>query len=344
MAEPKLEQQDNQSELDVLKKRIDELELSIGVLNPRNMAGLRTKDLQQATRANLFGDGSDGDVIVSTEINLERDMFYNNLTVESTGIINTKSFRIFVKDQFIKKSGGILRNNGNIGGNGTVPNGGIAGTAVAAGSLVGGLAGSAGGYGGSAAIAGYPGLSALKSLGSAGSGGGRGGLGSSGGNQRSGGDGGSQTGIVYNIPNSFFSAYYLLDTLPSITAMTISAGGGGGGGGYGQSTSGGGGGSGSNGGIIWIAANRMFIEGENEIQANGGTGGNGANASHTDGGGGGGGAGGSGGVIILIYGERTGTGTLSVAGGEGGTGGTSSTPGVDGSTGQTGKTYLIQIQ
>jgi len=365
MAEPKLEQQDSQSELDVLKKRIDELELSIGVLNPRNMAGLRTKDLQQATRANLFGDGSDGDVIVSTEINLERDMFYNNLTVESTGIINTKSFRIFVKDQFIKKPSGIIRNNGNNGGDGadgdsTNSNlniGGTAGTAVASGSLVGGLAGSAGGKGNNGGAAGNAGADAAKSLGSAGTGGGSGGS-SPGYPGWAGGNGGSQTGTVFNIPNSFSSAYYLIDTLPTISAFTISAGSGGGGGGscnvsgdYG----GGGGGSGSNGGIIWIAANRIFIEGENQIQANGGNGGDGGDAYNSVSavsGGGGGGAGGSGGVIMLIYGEKTGTGTLQVAGGTGGSGGlgyASGNPypsgdGNDGTAGATGKTYLIQVQ
>ena len=359
---PEIEQQDTPSPIEELQKRMEDIEMSLGVFNPRNLGGLRTKDLQQATRANLFVDGSDGDVVVSTSINLSRDMFYNNLTVEDGGIINTKSFRIFIKEQFTKKPGGIVRNNGSDGGdggNGTAAggSGGLAGdaaTAVASGSLSAGVAGSAGGKGGAAgennAVVGVVGIDADKSLGSAGSGGGGGGSSDSYAG-KAGGGGGSQTGTVFNIPNSFFSSYYLIDSLPSIVALTLSAGSGGGGGGGGSignpyGDAGGGGGSASPAGMVWIAANRMFIEGENEIQCTGGDGGNGGNAytpSARPGGGGGGGAGGDGGVIILIYGEKTGTGTISVAGGTGGTGGTGENSGVTGGTGTTGKTYLIQI-
>ena len=356
---PKIEEQDTSSPIEELQKRMEDIEMSLGVFNPRNLGGLRTKDLQQATRANLFGDGSDGDVVVSTSINLTRDMFYNNLTVESGGIINTKSFRIFVKDQFIKKPGGILKNNGNNGANGNTTTGGAGGVAVASGSLPGGIAGGDGGRGGNTGSYGEPGddgTDASKSLGSAGSGGGGGGNGSSGFgySASAGGDGGSQTGTVFNIINSFFSAYYLIDILPSIVALTISAGSGGGGGGGSSTTHRtSGGGAGSTGGLIWIAANRMFIEGTDEIQCDSGNGGNGVdgNDGNPAEGGGGGGAGGSGGVIILIYGEKTGTGTLSVDKGAGGTGGTGGTgvyedghPGSPGTAGTTGKTYNIQIQ
>lgn len=45
-----------------------------------------------------FGDGSDGDVVVNSSITLTRDMFYNNLTIQSGGKINTNYFQIFVKD------------------------------------------------------------------------------------------------------------------------------------------------------------------------------------------------------------------------------------------------------
>ena len=351
--EPKIEEQDTLSPIEELQKRMEDIEMSLGVFNPRNLGGLRTKDLQQATRANLFGDGSDGDVVVSTSIDLTRDMFYNSLTVEAAGIINTKSFRIFVKDQFIKKPGGIVRNNGNAGDNGgdyintfgPIPGG----AAVAAGSLPGGVAGSVGGTGSNPGNAGTVGVGTDKSLGSAGSGGGGGGAGISypGG---AGGSGGSQTGTIFNFPNSFSSAYYLIDILPSIVALTLSAGSGGGGGGAGTTKVGGGrdvnngGGAGSTGGMLWIASNRIFVEGVDEIQCQGGAGGDGGDgevaASH---GAGGGGAGGSGGVLILIYGEKTGTGTLSVAGGAGGIGGTGLNNGVNGGVGQTGKQYLIQI-
>jgi len=362
--EPKIESQDNTSELDILKKRIDDVEMAMGAFNPRNLAGLRTKDLQQATRSNLFGNGSDGDVVVSTEINLTRDMFYNNLTVEDGGIINTKSFRIFTKNQFIKKPGGIVRNNGNngvagangVGGTGDGNSGGAGGAAVVSGSLIGSVAGSAGGHGyqpyGGGPEAGVAGIAAAKSLGSAGSGGGGGGTDGLAG-AGAGGAGGSQTGTLFNITNSFLSAYYLIDILPSVIALTLSAGSGGGGGGGsndGASNGGGGGGAGSPGGMIWIAANRMFIEGSDEIQCNAGNGANGGNGfveTGNSGGGGGGGAGGSGGVIMLIFGDKTGTGTSKVAGGTAGAGGTGSgggNNGAAGAAGQTGQTYNIIIQ
>ena len=47
-----------------IEKRLRDLELAIGVFNPRNMAGIRSKDLKAATRANLFGDGSDGNLTI----------------------------------------------------------------------------------------------------------------------------------------------------------------------------------------------------------------------------------------------------------------------------------------
>jgi len=57
----------------------------------------------------LFGDGSDGDLTVSSgqTIYLSSDMYYKNLTVESGGILFTNGFRIFVNDTLI--------NNGTIG-------------------------------------------------------------------------------------------------------------------------------------------------------------------------------------------------------------------------------------
>jgi len=362
--EIKIESQDNTSELDVLKKRIDDIEMAMGAFNPRNLAGLRTKDLQQATRSNLFGNGSDGDVEITGTTTLTRDMFYNNLTIKSTGILNTKSFRVFCKNQFTKDPSGIVRNNGVVGGvgaNGDSTNsnlniGGTGGAAVASGSLSGGTAGGGGGKGADGGAAGTAGADAAKSLGSAGSGGGTGGTAGGGEGPHAGGAGGSQTGTLFNVPNSFLSGYYLIDSIPSVVTHTISAGSGGGGGGgctVSSDYAGGGGGAGSTGGIIWIAANRIFIEGSNEVQCNGGVGGVGGDAVGAQGaGGGGGGAGGSGGVIILIYGDNTGTGTLQVAGGAAAAGGRGRAAnnwyapynGNAGVAGQIGKTYLIQIQ
>lgn len=44
-----------------------------------------------------FGDGSDGDVTISSNTNLIRDMFYNNLTVNTGIVLNPSGFAIYVK-------------------------------------------------------------------------------------------------------------------------------------------------------------------------------------------------------------------------------------------------------
>lgn len=44
-----------------------------------------------------FGDGSDGDVTISSNTNLTRDMFYNNLTVNTGIVLNPMGFAIYVK-------------------------------------------------------------------------------------------------------------------------------------------------------------------------------------------------------------------------------------------------------
>lgn len=46
----------------------------------------------------VYGPGTDGDVIVIGQITLSRDMYYNNLTVLANAQIDTNGYRIFVKD------------------------------------------------------------------------------------------------------------------------------------------------------------------------------------------------------------------------------------------------------
>lgn len=55
----------------------------------------------------IFGSGADGTVIISSDTILTQDMYYNNLTVNSTKYLMTNGFRVFVK--------GTLTNNGTIG-------------------------------------------------------------------------------------------------------------------------------------------------------------------------------------------------------------------------------------
>jgi hypothetical protein len=61
----------------------------------------------------VFGDGSDGDVVVSTAITLTRDMYYNTLTINSGGSIFTDGFGIFAKRRVTINSGGSINCNGN---------------------------------------------------------------------------------------------------------------------------------------------------------------------------------------------------------------------------------------
>src|SRR3990167_2939204 len=126
---------------DLLEKRVQRIEEFLSGFSARNLAGIKPSDLIDITAANLFGDGSDGTVSITGTTTLTTDKFYDNLTVESGGILNTASFRVFVKDTLNIKSGGIIRNNGNTGNNGTASTPGNGATAIASGSIPGGVAG-----------------------------------------------------------------------------------------------------------------------------------------------------------------------------------------------------------
>jgi len=307
-----------------------------------------------------YGDGADGNATISGTTTLTADIFYNDLTIQSGGILDCAGFRVFVAGTCTIDTGGILRRNGNNGGNGAdgIINaggaGGTAGTAPADGSIKGAVAGQIGGQGGSSSGArgsGVNGSAVVKSLGVLGVGGGGGfdpgavtTVGSS--------SGGAKSGTVYNNPRSAMAAYMLYDFLPAGDNLRSSTGSGSGGGGdrsAGTASGGGGGGSGTPGGIVTLFARTLVLNGT--IQATGGNGGNGGNGfsqAGNTGGGGGGGAPGSGGVVILIYQSKTGSGSISVAAGTRGTGGTgsqngtvSSGIGADGAVGSTANTGVI---
>ena len=109
----------------------------------------------------IFGDGNDGDVtIASGTTTISRDMYYNNLTIQTGGTLNPSGYRIFVKGTLtFEGTGKIARNgnngsNGNNGGNGSAGaggsggTGGAGGTALASGTIYGGEAGGDGATGG----------------------------------------------------------------------------------------------------------------------------------------------------------------------------------------------------
>ena len=189
-----------------IKQKLADLESQIGAINPRNLGGVSQKALRAATRANIYGDGSDGNITfdgttdlntfssrVGTVYTLTRDLFGKNVVINSGVTVKGGGFRVFVSQEL--KNSGSLNADGGDGGAGTDGGngqngggsqgggggGGTAGTlAHNQGSYPATLAGAAGGAGSNgrnsaaAATAGSNGSNVTKSLGAAGVGGGGG--------------------------------------------------------------------------------------------------------------------------------------------------------------------------
>lgn len=313
-------------------------------------SGTNTVRIQQTDSPRLAGDGSDGDVTISAPTTITRDMYYNNLTVNST--LTTDGYKIFVK--------------GTLSGSGTIkwgtPNAGTAGstgTSNGVGGAQGGtgplknVAGGDGGDGQTAGssgngVAGTAGASSNPCIGSNGSAGGTGGSAGA----RSGGTGGA--GGTKTAPNTSFGIYSWLTasfidlktdfTLAQLIGQCGSGGGGGGGDDSATGTSGAGGGGGASGGIVLIFAN--IWAGTFTIDVAGANGGNGGASSGFDVGGGGGGGGGNGGIAVVVYVTKTWTGSYTLTAGTKGTGGATSglgtgTAGSDGTNGTAGTSFEI---
>lgn len=60
----------------------------------------------------MFGDGSDGDVTISGSTTLTRDMYYNTLTVTSTGTLFLNGYGIVCKRYVFVQPGGVIHNDG----------------------------------------------------------------------------------------------------------------------------------------------------------------------------------------------------------------------------------------
>lgn len=302
-----------------------------------------------------FGDGSDGDVTITTDTTLTSDKYYDNLTVNNGATLNPGGYRIFVKNTLTLSGNGKIARNGNNG------SGVTGGAALADGYLKGSLAGTNGTAGATNnnAVDADDGAATTNSLGSNGSTGGTGGA--SGTGYRTPGAGG--TGGTRTIANTKLIANWHLATLLDVgtTGATVkydnSAGAGGGGGGGSSFDSpiangGAGGGAGSHGGIVAIYARIISIASGSSITANGGAGANGVAGDtgvNVGGSGGGGGAGGNGGIIILVYNQLTNGGSITVTAGAKGTGGaagggtTPGLPGNDGTIGSAGTIYQFQL-
>jgi hypothetical protein len=269
----------------------------------------------------FFGNGNDGDVVISGNTTLTRDMYYNDLTVNEGVTLNTGGYRVFVKGTLTNV--GTIEYNGNdgtAGGDGadgddsTNTNNGSGGAALSFGSISAGVAGSNGGNGGAggeqggsggdqtgkAGTVGTDGVSVSSSIGSGGvdnsvNNGGQGGtvsgrvppVGSVG------GDAGTATAPKSNVYNiQIAQSLFEIVEGPAIATLKTSASSGGGGGGSGGSGAsatlciggqgGAGGGSGSSGGIVAIYAFSINNTVTGTIQAVGGDGGDGGDGGEDE--------------------------------------------------------------
>lgn len=299
-----------------------------------------------------FGNGSDGDVTISSNTSLTRDMYYNNLTINNTFTLSPKGYRIFVAGTLTCVGTGKIDSNGGAGGAGanSTAASNAGGTAGAQDYTTGtlpipkiGVAGTAG----TALAAGTGGAGAAATLnlsGQAAAAGGNSGASSQSGSGTGGAAGATGSQPVMR-PYVYLAAYNLYDLIvATITRHEISpsAGSGASGAGNNPTTLGGGGGgaSGSQGGVIFIAARIISTL---NVNANGGAGGVGGNGNTTQSGPGGGGGGGNGGIIILVYSSASGI-VSSVTGGTGGAAGTAGSGGAtSGGNGNAGVVYQITV-
>lgn len=259
----------------------------------------------QTTSYRSFGDGSDGNVTISSGVTtLSRDMFYNSLTINGSGQLFTNNYKVFIKNYLDITAAGVaaINNNGSNGTNGTNGASGGAGATAPTANPSGTLAANSqpGNGGNGSANNGSNGTAAGALVGNGGGQNGSG-AGGAGGTGTAGGAGGSTSPTVLLVQR------YETNFLRGISLLGGggSAGGGGGGGGDGTFVGGGGGSGGMGAGALIIYANNIIKSAStaaSAIQAIGGLGGNGGNGDPAGStGGGGAGGSGSGGWIAIYY-------------------------------------------
>ncbi len=212
---------------------------------------------------NVFGgDGSDGDVIIASgTTTLVRDMFYNNLTIDSGATINTNQYKVYVLNVFTNN--GTVKTTtsavGGIGGtgvsNGAGGTGGSGAGALTSGTLKsagGGTGGAGGAFRSGVGIAGIKGDFSL-AVGIDSDASGAGGVGGSGTTIAGGAGGASTTSVavppIYNNIKSLQNMQLWVELSPSSNPTLLignvgGSGGGGGGSGNDDNVTGGGGGGG----------------------------------------------------------------------------------------------------
>ncbi len=324
----------------------------------------------------LFGDGSDGDVIISTNTTLTADKFYNDLTINTGVTLTTYGYAVYVLGTLTINGTGKIENDGGDGGDGGNASSGIAGIGGIAGIAPGGATFTAG-KSGAAGVAGVVGsigtttqgnngvngTDANPSLGGNGGNGGNGGVDSGGGPPvaTTGGVGGIATGENITVKATAFENSDNLSGTETVnnkkltgngstSGTSLSPGASAGSGGSGNTNNesnntratGGSGAGGASGGVLFIVASTIVNNGT--ISADGGNGGNGGNPTNPSNSGfSGGGGGGGGGAVILTYETLTNNGTINASGGIGGVKGTGQGSGGDGVNGTDGTVYKLKI-
>lgn len=271
----------------------------------------------------FFGDGSDGNVTISADTTLTRDMYYNNLTINNGIKLYANGYRIFVKGTTTTIGTGNIQANGGNGGSasGTTP--GTAGVATPSGTIAGGVNGVAGVNGGGN-DPGNAGISKTNVIGTltapSGAGGGV-----------AGGVGGTATVASPTITAPILPILlYAINVANASGMYQPTSGSGGGADSNNNGTTRPGGGSGASGGIVFLCSKNIVFSATDSVQVKGGNGGNGiANGLGNSGSG----AGGNGGVIILIYRSISGTTLTAASACAGGTGGTGGNAASNGNTG-----------
>ena len=94
---------------------------------------------QRIGNDSIYGGGQDGTVVIASNTSLTRDMYYDNLTINSGSHLNTNGFKVFVKNT--------LTVNGSIGiyNNASITTGTVSGTSASATNTTKAIGGSAAG-------------------------------------------------------------------------------------------------------------------------------------------------------------------------------------------------------
>lgn len=240
----------------------------------------------------LYGDGSDGNVTISVDTTLTRDMYYDTLTVNSGITLNTSGWRVFAKTAIV--------NNGTIKCGGVAGAGIVGGTPATSGALSTGWDGYGGGNG---AVGNSTANRTIPSVVGIGGAGGASGTGLAGGTVAT-----TALATTYGTPRSLPNAITGYAIVGSLTPAFFTGGQGGAGGAGASGSPGGGGGQG--GGVMVLAAKTITNAGTITVAGGNGAAGTGTNA--------GGGGGGGGGWVSIIYTTLNNAGTITAAGGTGG--------------------------